>query len=552
MNSEKRMNDWITAIVIFSGALLLFGLFPSHNFNYADDSLRWAYEITLTSGLVNSHHFFFNALRHVYHSLHEGLGISVDPARLLAAYSAFWGAIGLAFFYRLLKLLDCGRAALPATIACAFMTNYWAYSIVGDVYIPATALMVAGTYAFLASLRATASTARIAWMAGAVVAFVLMTLHHQAYSIYAGSLAAGILLTREATWSRRMTHAAIVLGLTGLISLAVYGVVFEEIPNPEGASFGHFVSGYAESFDARPDQKLLSLSTLVNSMAGQVRAMIPYYIVFHSKSISQAIQQRFPYRNVYPYPYLVRSLGPFSITLTLLGIAVAGFTGIWFFARGIMTAVFNRDGSLAILIATFPTAVFFMWWEGISDEFWIWSLPLIALLAAKGAVRGSRFAVPAMYAMAAGFFVSSLFGAMLPFFDSGNDIDAVNQRYLSRAGSADLVVGFDEIQSNGRANLTRIKTGFAYFNVFARAAKWSDADLAILDHEVAATLAKGGKIFVSPYVLHPPKSNLANLLLLNPKFSEERQTVITHLQAVDPRRIEWQPEVGIVPGYFVN
>ena len=541
-----------TEIAIFIGALLLYGLLPSSNNNYADDSLRWAYAITLPSGLINSHHLYLNAMRKIYHVLQGAFGAAIDPVRFLSAYCALWGAIGLVSLYQLLRLLGCGRAALPGTLACAFTANYWAYSIVSDVYIPATALLIMGTYAFLSSLRTDSPRNRVKWTIGAVASFVLMTLHHQAYSIFVPSLTVAVLFVREGSWSLRLKQSITTLAITGLTTLAIYGAVYRTMPNHGESSFQAFVSGYAESFNALPDQKLVSLSTLTNSIAGELRALLPYHVIFRSVPVAHAIQQRFPYRNVYPYPYLVRSLSHVDITLILLGIAVACMAGVTLFIRGSITIVRERKAALAILLAMIPQALFFIWWEGISDEFWIWSLPLIVVLTAKGASYGERWPVRILIVGTVGLFVSTLLGAALLFANPDNDIDAVNQRYLAHVASTDLLVGFNQIQSAARTHLAMERQGFQYFNIFSHSTRWSSDNLAELNHEVAETLERGGKVFVDPYILHPPLSNMASIRLLNKEFEAQRLDIISLLRKVDPARIEWVQQTATVPGYFVE
>jgi len=199
-----------------------------------------------------------------------------------------------------------------------------------------------------------------------------------------------------------------------------------------------------------------------------------------------------------------------------------------------------------------PQALFFIWWEGISDEFWIWSLPLVVMLTAKGASYGERWPVRLLIASTVGLFVSSLLGAALLFANPDNDIDAVNQRYLARVASADLLIGFNEIQSAARTHLAMEHQGFRYFNIFNRSFRWSNTDLAKLDHETAETLERGGKVFVDSYILHPPRSNLAFIRLSNKEFETQRLDIIAHLRKVDPARIEWVQQAATVPGYFVD
>lgn len=137
--------NFVPLVVTFIVAFLLYALLPTKNFNYADDSLRWAYELTQRGNIINSHHLFLNAMRFLYQSL-TGMGFNVSPVRLLAFYSAFWGATGLAFLNLLLQRAGYGQVALWASMICGVFAGYWSYSIVGDVYSPSIALMVVGLF----------------------------------------------------------------------------------------------------------------------------------------------------------------------------------------------------------------------------------------------------------------------------------------------------------------------------------------------------------------------------------------------------------------------
>lgn len=537
-------------LLLFAGALLLYGMLPSNNYNYADDSLRWAFGVASNTGLINSHHLYLQGLRVIYHALTAGLDLPVEPQQFLSIYSACWGAVGLVALYRLLTFLNYGRFALSGALICGFTTNYWLYSIVGDCYVPATAAMIMGAYCYLKSMQTSAAANYAAWASAAAASFTLMILHHQAYAIFVVALAASLMLVRGGADAKRAIRAFTVLGLTGLVSLSIYGATYAKTPNPENHSFRSFVSGYAESFNALPDQKKLSLSVLINAAAGQARAILPYYVIYKSERMANSIQQRFPYRNVYPYPYLVRNLSAVGLCFALLGIAVFSIAGLVLAPIGLFQVIRERKAEFALLLSTLPQAMFFIWWEGISDEFWIWSLPMVAILMAKGTAQAKKPRLGLLNAGVAGLFMSSLLGAVLLFNDPANDIDAVNQQYLQRVKTGDLVIGFDEIQSAARAKLTMEKNHFQYFNIFIRASTWNDDSFEELKQMAETTLAGSGRVYVSPYLLSPPTSNMVGIRLKNRQFDAQRQTLIQYLQALDQSRIEWMPMSATVPGYF--
>src|SRR5262249_15366012 len=134
-------------IMIFLLFLNLYLWLPTQNWNYADDALRWAYDITLPGIVINTHHLYLDLLRYVYALLSIRLGIDIDPVRLLSAYSALCGALGLAFLYKLISAFVPSRSlSLLGVLLCGSTVGYWSYSIVGDVYVPATSFLIIGFY----------------------------------------------------------------------------------------------------------------------------------------------------------------------------------------------------------------------------------------------------------------------------------------------------------------------------------------------------------------------------------------------------------------------
>jgi hypothetical protein len=552
VTGDARATRGGTEWVVFAVAALLYVLVPSRNANYADDSMRWALSLTNPPGLINVHHLFLNGLQWVYRGALPLFGGHLDPARLLAIYNALWGAVGLAALFRLLREAGLGRVALPATIACGASAGYWAYSIVGDVYVPAIALLVIGAGSFIRGLRT--GQAREQWRHGAVavVAFVLALLHHQAHFALIAGLGLGALCMRGGLAPRELRFNLAVLLACGAITLVVYAAVFRATPHAPGTTFRHFASGYVESFNAHPDQKSFSPRAAVNAAAGVTRAAFATHVIFRSAALTRAIQNRFPYRNLYPYPYLVRRLGPLQIGIILLGLLAAA-SGLGFLlARGAWRAVREREEPFVLLLAAIPQALLFVWWEAISDEFWLWALPILAVLVGLGAAGEGRARRIVLTIAVTGLIASSWFGAIALFADPGNDIDAVNGRFVAAARNPDLIVGWNEIQSSARIVLASRRTGFRYFNVFVRAFAQDERLVPDLRDSIAGALERGGRVRVDPYVTHPPLSNLADVRLTNPAFEEQRQSVLRELRAADSARVDWMPLEASVPGYFLE
>jgi hypothetical protein len=538
--------EGLRQFAIVFGAFLVYALFPTRNYNYADDSLRWAYELTRSGDLINSHHLSLNAMRWLYQSLH-GVGVSIEPASLLSLYAAFWGAIGLLFLYRLLKHANLGGVAILGVLVCAFSVDYWSYSIVGDVYVPAIALMLGGLDMFYCAM--VAQNRRLAWSYGVLSSalFFLMLAHHQAHAAFVIGLIPAALLLRGHDLRRRLAIGLGVPAATAVCAAALYAGVYSALPQQEQQGFFRFCAGYAESFDARPDQKKLGLSAVVNAAAGEARALVSTNVLFRSEKIARAINDRYPYRNTYPFPYLVRNLSPAAAVAIAIAAGIAALLGFWFFFKGLAAGLRERGLLLLAFVPMVPQALFFMWWEGLSDEFAIWTLPLVALFVARGALATRRPAVW-LSVVAASLFVSTLFGSIALYQDQKNDVDAVNDGYVSELGPNDFIVGFEDIQSYHRICLLQNKLGFGYFDVRSKAPHWSAQDVDELDRKLSLAEARGQRIHVAPGLQFPAESQLAFMRTLNPTFDAQRVAILSRLRRV--QNVDWVRPAVFLSDYF--
>lgn len=530
---------------VFAGPLMLYALLPTQNHNYADDSLSWAYQLTQSGNLINSHHLYLNPMRWLYHLL-AGVGLPVNPVTLLTCYSAVWGALGLAILYRLLVRAGLGRTALWATLLCAFSAGYWSYSIAGDVYVPATALMTIGVYCTYCGVSAPDRRAVARYVVGATVAFTLMIAHHQAYVVFVLGIVPAVWLMRRVAPARRMLMGAAVPAAVCALAFATYGLVYSSLPQDEQHGLLQFGVGYVESFDARADQKQLGLGTVVNIAAGETRALVSTNVMFRSPEVAQAIQERYPYRATYTFPYLVRDLSAPVAVLAGAAAVVALLLVVVLATRGLWTGLRDRNLVLLVAVPMVPQILFFAWWEGISDEFSLWTLPLVAIFVAQGAaalprpLRWLRVAVVCI-------FLSTLLGSVALYWSPRNDIDRVNDGYVATLGSDDLLVGFEDIQSDFRIKLAAERQGFDYLNFFDVRGP-QDAGEFVSAVDVAA--AASTQIYVSPRLTHPPRSALRFKESIDPEFESRRAALLAKLAAVST--VHWQEPNVYSATYFAG
>lgn len=529
---------------IFVVALLVYSLLPTRNFNYADDSLAWAYQLTQSGGVINSHHLYLNAMRWIYQFL-DGAGLKISPVAFLAFYSALWGSIGLVVLYRLLLRAGMGNQALWGTLFCALSAGYWSYSIVGDVYVPAIALMMMGFYCAYCGLTVENSRSARHYAIGAVLSFVGMLAHHQAFAMLVLGLVPAALLMRKAVLHEsRMTFAVVVPAAVCMLAVALYAVGYLATPVSQQQGLVRFGAGYVETFDPRPDQKQISLGSLANMAAGESRALVSTNVIFRSDEVAQAIQDKYPYRATYPLPYLVRNIpGPVAALLAISACLAAVLTAC-LIGRGLWAGLKERGLVLLVAVPMIPQTAFFTWWEGISDEFALWTLPLLAVLVARGAaemVYSRRW----LRAVVACLLLSTFAGSILLYWNPRNDIDFVNDEYAQRLGENDVLIGFEDIQSDFRLNLEAEKRGFTYLNYFNVG---TPNESSAFEASLESAVGSDARIHVSPRFTYPPKSAVMFKRSANSDFDSQRAAVLAELKSI--RDVDWLQPIVFSDRYF--
>lgn len=531
---------------VFAAAFLLYSLLPTRNFNYADDSLRWAYQLTQSGNLISSHHLSLNGMRWLYRTFH-GVGMQISPVTLLAIYSAFWGAAGLAFLYLLLRRIGFEPLAMWGALICGFSAGYWSYAIVGDVYAPSIGLLVVGLYFFYSALDSHDTTSATLNGIGATAAFVLMLMHHQALFVFVLGLVPAAAFVRKASVPRRIGTGLGVTAAVSAISLSIYAVAYATLTKDQRNGFLRFCAGYVSSFDGRPDQRRFDFGSLINTAAGEARAVVSTNVIFKSSEVAEAVQGRYPARAVYPFPYLVHALPTWLAVI--IGLIASGvlLAVLYLFFRGLRAGLRERDLILIIFVASIAQLAFFTWWEGISDEFSLWTLPIITLIAVRGAASTSR---PRAWlsSVAICLFVTTLAGSVALYRNAENDVDLVNDAYATSLGPNDFLVGFEDIQSQHRISLEADELGFEYFDIRTRAPHWSAADSERFSQALESAVRRGANIRVSPRFIYPPESQLAAVRFINPDFDSQRAFLLAKLRGMP--RVDWLKPAVFLDGYF--
>jgi len=540
------LSSRLIGFIIFFSAIILYGLGPSRNYHYADDSMRWAFGIASAENyLINSHHLFLNVLRVIQSA------VGVEPMHFLAFYSALLGALGLVWLYYLLCLTQCRRLALYGVLICAFSAGYWSYSIAGDVYVPAASLIIGGLYAVVKGI--TTDNFRSAWHYAllSIFLFILAIMHHQAFFFIVLGLFPAVLLMRRTSFRKILIFGIMTPLLVGLLTTCIYAVAYYTLPENDTLTFLDFTKGYVTDFLAYPDMKnIIGFKNIINGFAGGSRAFISYNFLFKSSQFAHYIQNKFPYRHVYTQVYLVKNT---SFGVALISGICAGVVlvlGSILTCLGIFVAFRKRRTLFLVVLTVIPQAVFFLWWEPISDEFWIWLLPILALSITTGARLLKKKAKLVLSILISCLLIGTFSTSILVFLDASNDIDQVNKQYISMLTEKDLLIGFDEVVSNNRIKLDQQSQGFKYFNLFVKMSKGHRIDLQNLNKEIDLALNRGGKVFVDPYLINSPTSYFELIKINNPYFKEDYSRVLTLLEGVNSDRVIWLPLRERVNGFF--
>jgi hypothetical protein len=222
------------------------------------------------------------------------------------------------------------------------------------------------------------------------------------------------------------------------------------------------------------------------------------------------------------------------------------------FVVGAIRAVKDRGLACMLLLMTVPQAVFFLWWEAISDEFWLWSLPFVAVMVVLGGSRPPALGRRLIGVIVICLTISTLLGSQSLLADPGSDIDGVNKDYLPQIQRGDLLITIDEIISSARARRAQQQVPFRYVNLFAAAEKGRANDLEALARGIYETLEAGGVVYVDPYVRQPPMSYLRLVETQRSDFPLEMARVSSMLQGIEAGRVKWLPLRATVEEFFAG
>ncbi len=285
------------------------------------------------SELFHPHHLLYGPFGAVIRALATGIGWQGSVAVWLQFVNAIAGAIGVTILFVVCRAVTRSTgAALIASTGMGFSYAYWYYAVEVEVYTLAVVALIAGLWLMFGIVQ-TPTWQLSAWL-GLVHGFAV--LGHQTNVLFAVPALLTIGLSIKTQQLRYQLGVAYLLPLVAVVGSAYLWVAFGVSGMRSWSEVWTWLTGYAQTG-------------------------------FWGGAIDQA--------------KLTGLLKGWSETLALQGGAVIGISGIVLLLAG--RSAFSRlprpllIGVLSWLIVY---GLFFLWWEPDNIEFWIASLPPLALL----------------------------------------------------------------------------------------------------------------------------------------------------------------------------
>lgn len=376
---QRRFASWGIPSAVFLLFLIVYGSLPTTWYTY--DAVAYASHIRnfTESGkagwLFHPHHLLFNSLGLITWRIMNFIGISSDPLGALQYMNAFFGALGLALTYVLLRRGTLGRRtngtsyqlsitqSLAAVLMLGSAFGYWACATDGRVNMPGIVgvILVVG---LAWSMLESPTLGRCILMACDTVLAVGL---HQSHGLL---LAAGLgaVAFSQIPWKKRIGFGALYLTtvFTGIALMYVsVGVAFKHVEC--FADLKNWALAYAH------DGRWWSFSISHNLML-DVKAIIHAFVGGTVNRTS--IQSNWTWFMAVPTLCVV-----LPMAVRRMNIGSKGLGQVWMDESGL---IWRKVGVVALVAA--PYAAFFTLWNPGYFVFW---MPVAFALVAAWALIGS-------------------------------------------------------------------------------------------------------------------------------------------------------------------
>jgi hypothetical protein len=464
----------------------------SNNFQYADDALPFV--VRIHEGQLHPHHLILGVLG----VLNRWLGWN-EPSRFTAT---LWLVRGFVLLTSIAALVLCcalawrwfgeRRAVWWSAAALVASYGFWAYSVVPDFYVPGLASVLAA----VAMLEGFQERERLWWLVGAVVFGWIAALCHQSYAAVLAVMVAVL------AWERRWKAAAVAALGSAVLLLGSYVVAYYS--QREYAGFWRFVLGHARYMQFTPYDRLQPLTPLYAAVGAFRAWTFPEYFV-RVDAVWEWVQQRWSMKLLLDERFLLRAIPPEWAAL-LGGAGIVGGAGAALLfgdaVRKHGRRLWRRWAFRVLVGWALGMGVLAVLWEPSSNEFWLWSCPVVAMLFGGVQARWLRRLRPLVLGLLACATVPVVWlNRCLE-----NDLYAVNKRYRLGLQREDVVLtgDFQQVLALNRLFPTAAQ------ELWYELGRVSVRDAALLQAlERLATPGAQGRLILDPLLCMPHRSESA-------------------------------------------
>jgi hypothetical protein len=507
----------------------LYALTLSPNLGAAHDGIAYLNQIESGTRLLHPHHLLYGPAAWTWLRAARAVGVRADAAQVVAALSAAAGIATLALFQ--LGARRLGRSASQAALLSllpALSFGFWAYSVSVEVYLLPLPFLLAAWILLLAPNPRPGRLAAIGALQGCAM------LLHQAHALFGAVVVVALVRSRG---PHRARGLALFAGTAAALALAGYGLALLALQPSSPQQARAFLLGYAgdPGFLAP-----LSLATALRIAVGAGRTLIGAHFVFAQPWLAERVARSLPDQYLEDERYLVAELGG-AAAAALLGASalVIGALAL-LFARGLsrLRAAGEpaRRGALLAGVWLLSYSAFFALWVPQNLEFWIpQSLAFWLIFAA------TPRAPAAIAALALALGAINYQGGIRWLADPARDLHrALVRPFELEATPQDLlVVGRGWILLDYARRFAPCES-LALVGVSGRVPDPLGRQ-AELRTAVEATLARGGRVFVSGEAVH-----------LEPTLARAvgAATAATLEETWDPYRGRWETGAGQAGPYY--
>ncbi|MBL0333130.1 MAG: hypothetical protein IPP08_05605 [Chlorobiota bacterium] len=503
--------------------LVIYILFPSQNYIYADDSLQFG--LYVLEGTNNTANTAISSFTHhlILYVLHWFTKIAhINDFQGALSFTKFYvsctSALGLFFIGKITYSRTTSvYAAYGAMLTVAFTFCWWSYSIISDFYIAGTSFAMASMY-YAVKFR---NSNKNLHLFISIFYTLFASLNHQGYSFIGLAILIGIIVVKNdngiyLSFKLRLNRALKYGLISSFLGIAMYYTAFLI---SHQSSFIQFIRGYT-SFMLRFPEDVPQLKTPLYIVIGILRTIFFSEYILSFDFVNELSAKLFPYRLTLDDRFLIRNLPQELIIFLIICSVCVGCIYVWL---TIQRRNQNKRNGVnwtltgVILGVWFVSSIIlFGLWEAVSNEFWMWLIPYFGILIIGDNLKeSSSLKIRKITTLSIALLFIANTPAITKYFTTDNCVYWINKEYLNKLNSKDVVLTADFYQSKRIAFLINPNINRIDFPIGKIKIDTSCIDQNSLCKTLIKTKINGGKVYLDPMFSMPNKIELGMFRFYN-------------------------------------